>query len=117
MEWIEGFVESNGIRAHYLRTGGDQLPKMLLLHGLTGGPVNGFTIPLIAADAAGIIRAPGLGRAFVFGHSMGAITAAVLAADHPDCVRAVVLEDPPLLDAPPPGGAACLRASNAPPSC
>jgi N-formylmaleamate deformylase len=135
VEWIEGFAESNGIRAHYARTGGMHLPKMLLLHGLTdngacwtrvarelsgsfdivmsdarghgrtGGPVGGFTIPLLAADAAGIIRALGLGRPFVFGHSMGAITAAVLAADHPDCVRAVVLEDPPLMDAPPPGSA------------
>jgi N-formylmaleamate deformylase len=33
--WVTGFHEANGIRIHYLRTGGDK-PPLVLLHGLTG---------------------------------------------------------------------------------
>ncbi|MFL5697299.1 MAG: alpha/beta fold hydrolase, partial [Ktedonobacteraceae bacterium] len=47
-----------------------------------------------------VIRALGLEKPYVWGHSMGAITAATLAAAYPDLVRAVVLEDPPLMDKP-----------------
>jgi len=42
----------------------------------------------------------GLEKPYVWGHSMGAITAATLAAAYPDLLRAVVLEDPPLRDEP-----------------
>jgi pimeloyl-ACP methyl ester carboxylesterase len=38
---------------------------------------------------------PGDGGVVVVGHSMGAMSAAHLAASRPDLVRAVVLEDPP----------------------
>ena len=33
-EWHSGFVESNGIRLHYTRTGGDK-PPLVLAHGVT----------------------------------------------------------------------------------
>lgn len=59
------------------------------------GP-DGFSVPRLAADVAGLLDRLGLRDALVFGHSMGAITAAALAAERPDLVRAVVLEDPPL---------------------
>jgi pimeloyl-ACP methyl ester carboxylesterase len=40
----------------------------------------------------------GLERPFLFGHSMGALTAVIVAANAPDLVRAIVLEDPPLFN-------------------
>lgn len=104
-------------------------PTMLLLHGITDNGLcwsrialdlqdrydivmtdarghgksdrlNGeLSTPLLAADAAGVVRGLGLEKPTVFGHSMGAITALALAADYPDLVGALLLEDPPLRDA------------------
>jgi pimeloyl-ACP methyl ester carboxylesterase len=48
-----------------------------------------------AADLAGLLRALGVSRAVVAGHSMGAQIAAELAARFPELVTAIVLEDPP----------------------
>jgi pimeloyl-ACP methyl ester carboxylesterase len=134
--WVQGNVETNGITVHYHRTGSAGKPVLLLLHGITdSGRVwvrvagnladgydiittdarghgessdltTGFSIPMLADDTAGVITGLGLQRPFVWGHSMGAITAATLAANYPELVRAVVLEDPPLVAATPdPGGA------------
>jgi pimeloyl-ACP methyl ester carboxylesterase len=64
-------------------------------HGQTGGSVEGFSVKLLADDAAALIRALGLEKPYLFGHSMGAATAMVVAANYPDLVRAIVLEDPP----------------------
>lgn len=124
--WSEGNVTANGSTIHYYRTGGPK-PSILLLHGITDNGLcwtrvagdladrydlvmtdarghgrsdrlaGGFSVPQLAADAAGVIRGLGLERPVVFGHSMGAITAAALAAEYPDLVSAVILEDPPLL--------------------
>jgi len=124
--WAEGEVEGNGITIHYHRTGGDK-PALLLLHGITdtggcwsrvagglegdydvvmpdarghgrsGGIESGLSIDLLAGDAAAVIRALELDRPSLYGHSMGAITAVVVAARYPEQVRAIVLEDPPLL--------------------
>jgi pimeloyl-ACP methyl ester carboxylesterase len=47
---------------------------------------------LDALTAAGGVRP---GGAIVVGHSMGAVTAAALAASRPDLVAALILEDPP----------------------
>jgi len=127
--WSEGDVQANGITIHYYRTGGDNKPSILLLHGITdsgqcwprvahdlegsydvimtdarghghSGASTDFSIALLADDAATVIRALGLEKPYVWGHSMGAITAAMLAASYPDLVRAIVLEDPPLMDKP-----------------
>lgn len=60
---------------------------------LPPGPVN---YPQLRDDAALVLSSqPGEGGMIVVGHSMGAMTAAYLAATRPDLVRAVVLEDPP----------------------
>jgi N-formylmaleamate deformylase len=128
--WSEGNVQANGITIHYHRTGGNNKPSILLLHGVTdsglcwsrvtheledgydvimtdarghgrsGISATEFSIALLAGDAAAVIRALNLEKPFVFGHSMGAITAATLATTYPNLVRAIVLEDPPLMDKP-----------------
>ncbi len=127
--WSEGNVQANGITIHYYRTGGDKKPSILLLHGITdsgqcwlrvahelegsyevittdarghghSGTSTDFSIALLADDAAAVIQALGLEKPYVWGHSMGAITAATFAAAYPDLVRAIVLEDPPLRDEP-----------------
>ncbi|HEY0737296.1 MAG TPA: alpha/beta hydrolase [Herpetosiphonaceae bacterium] len=124
--WVEADVAANDIRIHYHRTGTAGKPALLLLHGVTdSGQVwarvareladdydiimtdarghgrsdnlaTGFSIPMLADDAAGVISALALDKPYVWGHSMGAITAAALAASYPELVRAAVLEDPPL---------------------
>jgi pimeloyl-ACP methyl ester carboxylesterase len=125
--WFEGDLEANGIKIHYHRTGAPGKPALLLLHGVTdsgrvwervartladeydivmpdtrghGQSTNlasGFSLPLLADDAAGVIGHLDLPTPYVWGHSMGALTAAILAAHYPPLVRAAVLEDPPLM--------------------
>ena len=129
--WSEGNVQANDITIHYYRTGNKNKRAILLLHGITdsgqcwsrvaadlegsydvimtdarghghsGTSAADVSIALLADDAVAVIRALGLQKPYLFGHSMGAITAATVAANYPDMVRAVVLEDPPLLDTPP----------------
>ncbi len=126
--WSQGTVSANGLEVFYHRTGGDK-PPMLLLHGYTdngacwtplakvlqadydiimpdarghgqtSGALGTLNTELLAQDTAAIIRALGLGKAIVFGHSMGGITALALAANDPDLVLAAVLEDPPFIEA------------------
>lgn len=67
-------------------------------HGRSVGPVTDMAVQHLAEDAAAFIRALGLQRPYLFGHSMGAVTALALAANHPPLVRAAVLEDPPFID-------------------
>lgn len=64
-------------------------------HGRTQGDVHIFSYEQLAADVVAFIQALGLERPFLFGHSMGAQTALIVAALAPDLVRAIVLEDPP----------------------
>ena len=124
-EWQEGYVESNGIRLHYTRTGGDDKVPVVLAHGITDNglcwsrfareledycdfimvdarghglsdkPESGYGPRDHAADLAGLIQALGLNKPLVIGHSMGAATASVLTAEYPGLVEAAVLEDPP----------------------
>ena len=128
--WSESNVQANGITIHYYHTNGNKKPPILLLHGiaengLCWSPVardltNNFDVimvdtrghgrssssttdcsfALLAGDVAGVVRALGLEKPFVWGHSMGAMTAATFAAMYPNLIRSVVLEDPPLLDKP-----------------
>ena len=128
-ERSEGELSTNGVAIYYHRSRSNDQPPILLLHGITDSglcwsrvardldgdivmtdarghgrssdPGTEFSLALLAADAAAVIEALHLERPFVYGHSMGAITAAFLAATYPDLVRAIVLEDPPLADRPP----------------
>ena len=130
-EWSDSYVKLNDIDIHYYRTGGSDKPQIILLHGVmddgqgwipvardlqahfdvimtdarghgsTGGSLETFSYRQLASDVAGLIGALGLAKPYLFGHSMGAMTAAMVAANYPELVRAVVLEDPPFTDAAP----------------
>lgn len=124
--WTTGRCKSNGTELHYLRTGGDK-PPVVLLHGLTGdgacwtplaralenefdvvmpdarghggsGPAgDGYRYDVLAADVAGLMDALGLGAPVLLGHSMGGMTAAVVASRNPRRLRGLVLVDPTFL--------------------
>ena len=53
------------------------------------------TIREDADDAANLIERLGLGRVHVVGHSYGAATAVLLAAEHPELVASLYLHEPP----------------------
>ncbi len=123
-DWQTGYVETNGLRLHYSRTGGDK-PPVVLAHGVTDAgpcwtqvaealapqydaimvdarghghsdaPERGYDPAAQADDLAGVITALELERPAVLGHSMGAATALVLAGAYPDLPGAILLEDPP----------------------
>jgi len=127
-EWQ--FVDVAGQRLRFLRTGGDKAP-IVLVHGFTDGAVvwqslirdlagdydvvaydsrghggssrvsQRYTFHDLADELAGLLEALGLARVGLIGHSMGAATAAVLAARRPDLVDWLVLEDPPFREDPP----------------
>lgn len=126
--WSEHYVQARDLTIHYYRTGGESLPTMMLLHGVmddglgwipvardfrerfdvlmpdarghgkTGGSLEGFSYQRLADDVVALIGALGLETVYLFGHSMGAMTAAMVAANTSELVRAVVLEDPPFID-------------------
>jgi pimeloyl-ACP methyl ester carboxylesterase len=121
--WVSGVCRANGVDLHVLRTGGSK-PPLLLLHGLTASgacwaplaraledrfdvvmpdarghgkssaPLYGYRYEDHAADAAAIIEHLGLDAPVVLGHSMGGLTAAVLASNLGGSVAKVVLVDP-----------------------
>ncbi|HWQ14391.1 MAG TPA: alpha/beta hydrolase [Roseiflexaceae bacterium] len=98
--WESGFVEANGLRLHYTRTGG-KLPPVVLAHGFSDdglcwtpvaealapdydvvmvdarghgrsdAPEQGYSPTDHAADLAGAIRALGLERPAILGHPAG----------------------------------------------
>lgn len=123
MSWQSDTCEANGLRVHYLRTGGAK-PPIVFLHGLSGGgaawtpiaraleadfdvvmpdarahggtstPLHGYRYDDLANDAEGVIRALRLARPILVGHSMGGMTAATLAGRRSAYVRGVALVDP-----------------------
>lgn len=122
--WQSGFVEANGIKIHYTRTGGARSPVVLAHgfsddglcwapvaeeladdydlimvdargHGRSDAPEQGYGPADHAADLAAVVAALGLGHPPVLGHSMGAATALTLAGTYPDVPGAILLEDPP----------------------
>ncbi|MFB6720991.1 alpha/beta fold hydrolase [Kribbella sp. NPDC056345] len=66
-------------------------------HGESGLPEEAISYDALRDDAAAVLSSqPRNGGMVVVGHSMGAMSAAYLAAARPDLVRALVLEDPPV---------------------
>ena len=124
--WSSASCETNGIKIHYTRTGGNK-PPLILLHGLmTNGlcwtalartlekdfdvimpdarghgtssvPDYGYRYEDHANDVAGLIVALKLPPPVVLGHSMGGMTAAVVASRKPNLLRGLILADPTFL--------------------
>lgn len=118
-----GRCQANGIDIHFLRTGGDK-PPLVALHGLIGsgaclspvartlkgdfdvilpdarghgqssGPVSGYSYPELAADVIGLIEKLALDQPILLGHSMGGLTAAVVASLLGSAISGLVLVDP-----------------------
>jgi N-formylmaleamate deformylase len=125
-DWIRGVCKATGIEIHYLRTGGNK-PPIILLHGLTGSgpcwtalaralegdydvvmpdarghgkssaPPDGYLYRDLAADVIGLIETLGLSAPVLLGHSMGGMTAAVAASEAGTAIRGVILADPTFL--------------------
>lgn len=64
-------------------------------HGRSDAPEEGYGSDKQADDLAAVIRALGLTKPAVVGHSMGAATTLVMAGTYPDLPGTIVLEDPP----------------------
>lgn len=70
-------------------------------HGHTDAPDSGYAPADRVADLVGVIDALGLDGPVLYGHSMGGSTVAKAAAEHPDRVGGVVMEDPAAMRWPP----------------
>jgi N-formylmaleamate deformylase len=124
-KWSEGNLTANQIRIHYYRTGGDK-PKVVFCHGAgddglcwthvvkeleeyydvimvdarghgkSSSGKKDYSTRQRVADLVGLIQALKLERPVIGGHSMGADTCLNLAAECPQLIRGVFLEDPPI---------------------
>ena len=120
--WINGTYQQNGVDLHYQRTGGSK-PPLVLLHGLTASgacwsplaralqdrfdvvmpdarghgmssaPLHGYRYEDHAMDVVALIQRLGLIAPVILGHSMGGMTAAVVANRMAGSVRSLILAD------------------------
>jgi N-formylmaleamate deformylase len=126
MNWTAEVCETNGINIHYLRTGGSKPPLVLLHalsgsgacwsplaralegendlvmpdargHGNSGTPLDGYRYEDYASDVVGLIQGLGLAAPVLLGHSMGGMTAAVVASQLATAIRGLILADPTFL--------------------
>lgn len=125
-DWSTGCCETNGITIHYTKTGGSN-PPMVLLHGLTANgacwtevardleegndvimpdarghgssskPASGYQYEDHANDMVGLIKSLQLSRVTLIGHSMGGMTAALVASRNPELLSCLILADPTFL--------------------
>jgi len=124
--WTAKTFKSNGVDLHYLRTGGDKPPVILLHglmlngacwtplaralekdydvimpdargHGLSSAPSHGYSYENLAIDVVNLIDALGITNPVLLGHSMGGMTAAVAANLQPQRLRGLILADPTFL--------------------
>lgn len=65
-------------------------------HGESDKPETGYDWSDYAADLVALVEAQGFERVILVGHSLGAVTCLLAAAEMPERVAAMVLEDPPL---------------------
>ncbi|MEZ4660579.1 MAG: alpha/beta hydrolase [Caldilineaceae bacterium] len=120
--WQSDHIQSNGLRIHYTRTGGDKPPLVLAHgfsdnglcwtpvaeilaadydvvmvdargHGQSEAPESGYAVTDMAADLGGVIRGLGLHKPAILGHSMGGAMTYVLAGTQPDLPGAILIED------------------------
>ncbi len=125
--WSTAICETNGIQIHYTRTGGSK-PPLILLHGLSANgacwsaqahalegeynvimpdarghgkssvPDYGYRYEDHANDVVGLIKALELNAPILLGHSMGGMTAAVVASHNPKLLRGLILADPTFIN-------------------
>ena len=115
-------VEAAGTRLAYRVWGSPGAPPLVLLHGLGDGAADWdavapalarqrrvyapdlrghggsdrsgrYSVELMEADVLGFLDALELGRVDLIGHSMGGLVGYLLAGDHPERVRRLILED------------------------
>lgn len=120
---IPHFVDTNGIKLHYLDSGGDKTP-LLLMHGLTANahafdglikaglsdffrvisvdlrgrglsdkPSKGYTMKDHAQDMLGLMDALGFSKISLGGHSFGGLLTFYMGYHHADCVEKMVILD------------------------
>jgi pimeloyl-ACP methyl ester carboxylesterase len=65
-------------------------------HGKSGRVPRGYHFRDFTRDIVAFIRAQHTRPTTIIGHSLGSLVAAQLAGEHPELVRATILEDPPL---------------------
>ena len=124
--WTSAICTANGIDSHYLRSGGHK-PPVVLLHGLTGSgacwtplaralaaefdvlmpdarghgasstPPQGYRYEDYARDVVGLVQGLGLAAPVLLGHSMGGMTAALVASQQAVALHGVILADPTFL--------------------
>lgn len=124
--WTDGVCRANDINIHYLRTGGNK-PTIIALHGLAGNgacwsplaraleqhydiimpdarghglssaPLHGYTYQDHANDVIEMIRTLGIQSPYLLGHSMGGMTATLVANRLGSAVRGIMLADPTFL--------------------
>jgi N-formylmaleamate deformylase len=124
--WLTGTCDAGGTNIHYLRSGGAG-PPLVLLHGLIGSgacwtpiarlleadfdvvmpdarghgksgtPLHGYGYDDHAGDVVSLIRQLGLETPVVLGHSMGGMTATVVASQLGKLIGGVILADPTFL--------------------
>lgn len=128
MALIERDIIANGIRLHIYRTNSDKPPLLfahgrsdnglcfwpfaaqladeyeIILydarnHGQSENPEGRTSLMDRVQDLAGLIEALELKKPKLIGHSLGAVTVALLAGSYPHIPSCVVLEDPPPFDA------------------
>ncbi|WIG61403.1 MAG: Epoxide hydrolase [Ktedonobacterales bacterium] len=120
---VEGYIETNGIRLHYVSAG--EGPLVLLLHGfpdfwyswryqlpalaerfrvvapdlrgynLSAKSATGYDIATLAADVRGLVAAFGERQADIIGHDWGGGIAWAFALRHPDALRRLVIVNAP----------------------
>lgn len=123
LHWTDGVCRANGINIHYLRTGGNK-PTIIALHGLTGNgacwspmaraleqhydiimpdarghglssaPLYGYTYQDHANDVIELIRTLGIKSPYLLGHSMGGMTATMVANRLGSAISGIILADP-----------------------
>ena len=66
-------------------------------HGNSSAPCEGYCYDNLADDVLSLIEALGLAAPVLIGHSMGGMTAAVVASQNPKRLKGLVLADPTFL--------------------
>lgn len=126
---MRGYVESNGIKLHYLDYGGEG-PTLVLAHGLTANahsfeglvaglegsmqviavdlrgrglsdkPASGYSLQDHACDMLGLLDALGLDEVMFGGHSYGGALAYAMAAEYPERITRCIGIDAPAVPDP-----------------